>query len=208
MLWKMDREVILERFAGRNMPCVAYDERMNLYARLATEVQGLQMERDVDFVRLSYAPLAQYIQAEANAWMFAYGRLLNETSRKRLADLNAKLDKLEEDLERPPDTMADLKFVLSVIDQIWERNSEIEDQYNDISERYRTLVMYKHPLSADELHAVSMLNGRWHGIMQKVSVFLSSPFDPFFCKFLFQVLTSPPFFHGQRRARSTTAWSL
>ena len=46
------------------------------------------------------------------------------------------------DLKRPPDTLEDHKFVLSVIANIRAIFLTVELKYHDIRERYRTLVMY------------------------------------------------------------------
>ena len=47
------------------------------------------------------------------------------------------------DLKRPPDTLENLKFVLSVIASIRNMSLDVELKYVDIQERYRTLRMYK-----------------------------------------------------------------
>ena len=52
------------------------------------------------------------------------------------------LQRLSADLKRSPNTLEDLKFVLSVIANIRAISLDVELRYRDIRERYRTLVMY------------------------------------------------------------------
>ena len=50
---------------------------------------------------------------------------------------------LYNDLARSPDTLEDLKFVLSIIAKIRDIQLNVELRIVDIQERYRTLCMYK-----------------------------------------------------------------
>ena len=52
------------------------------------------------------------------------------------------IQRLSADLKRLPNTLEDLKFVLSVIANIRAISLDVELRYRDIRERYRTLVMY------------------------------------------------------------------
>ena len=47
---------------------------------------------------------------------------------------------------RVPDSLEDLKFVLKTINDIKDMSLEVEFQYLDIKERYRTLDMYNIPV--------------------------------------------------------------
>eukprot|EP00727_Mastigamoeba_balamuthi_P006867 m51a1_g2800 putative dynein heavy chain axonemal (4501) ;mRNA; f:77561-92205 len=164
VLWKLDREIAMDRCAGKNLTCVEFDEKMSLYAKLASEVQAINPEKDVDFIRLSSAPLIQYILTEAAAWGFAYGKLLNDSARTRVQGLNETFLQYETDLERIPETMDDLKFILGLIEQLRERTNEFDARQEDILERYRTLAMFKHPVSIEEIEAVPKLALRLRGL--------------------------------------------
>lgn len=37
-LWKLDKTIMLEKFASKNPTCVAYDDKLQFYSKLATEV--------------------------------------------------------------------------------------------------------------------------------------------------------------------------
>lgn len=64
-------------------------------------------------------------------------------------------------MTRSPDTLEDLKSVLSVISNIRFMSLDVEIQYRDIKERYRTLTMYKIPVSEDELELVVNIDEKW-----------------------------------------------
>ena len=37
-LWKLDKSIMLEKFAAKNLSCVAYDDKLQFYSNLADEV--------------------------------------------------------------------------------------------------------------------------------------------------------------------------
>ena len=61
------------RFSDKKPSVVAYDEKLGLYSKLLREVDTLNMEKDVDFIRISCVPLIAAVKSEASAWLFALG---------------------------------------------------------------------------------------------------------------------------------------
>eukprot|EP01105_Mastigella_eilhardi_P016134 TRINITY_DN3695_c0_g1_i1.p1 TRINITY_DN3695_c0_g1~~TRINITY_DN3695_c0_g1_i1.p1 ORF type:complete len:4489 (-),score=1285.68 TRINITY_DN3695_c0_g1_i1:87-13553(-) len=165
VLWSIDREIAMEKYAQKDSSSVEFDEKLAMYTKLSHEVQNLPLEKDVDFIRAISTPLSTAVQGEVAAWIFSYGKLLNDSARKRLMALNGTINRLEMDLQRTPETMEDLKFVLTVIEQIWSQTMVIESQYDDVSERYRTLDLYGFPTPQEELDLVSKLVGRWNELL-------------------------------------------
>jgi dynein heavy chain len=66
---------------------------------------------------------------------------LHAASREKLYELHEEFRQIEANLNRQPDTMEDLKFILNVIDQIWSSSMDMEMKYMDIEERYRQVLI-------------------------------------------------------------------
>ena len=64
------------------------------------------------------------------------GKLLNISARDNMESLKSTIDQLEKDLERPPDTLEDLKFVLKTISNIQDITLDVETRARDIKERW------------------------------------------------------------------------
>jgi hypothetical protein len=95
--------------------------------------------------------LVASVKSEASAWLFALGtwlsplcssysniqigKQLNDSAKASLLELNEQLGKIQEELQRSPDTMDDLKFMLNVIDQIYAQSVDIEAKFLDIEVR-------------------------------------------------------------------------
>ena len=57
---------------------------------------------------------------------------MNSSAKEALLRLSGELAQLSQDLERPPDTLEQLKFVLQKIADIRDISVEVEMQYRDI----------------------------------------------------------------------------
>lgn len=58
------------------------------------------------------------------------------------------LQKLSVNVNRPPETLDDLRVVLTAFGVLKSISMDVELRYLDIAERYRTLAMYNIPVSA------------------------------------------------------------
>ena len=63
--------------------------------------------------------------------------------------------------------MDDLKFVLSEIANIRRISLDVELEYRDIQERYRTLAMYKLPVTTEEQQWCAELETQWMNLAVK-----------------------------------------
>merc|ERR1711871_1507795 len=133
-----------------NPSCVQFDQQLIKYSKIAQEAESTPHEKDIEFVRISVTSLLKDIEEHANDWVVAIAKLLNNSVKQHLIDLDELMGEFSVNMDRSTDTLEDLKFILNVITEIHDRSMDIELQYTDIEERYRTLRMYKHPISEDE----------------------------------------------------------
>ncbi|XP_007489994.2 dynein axonemal heavy chain 10 isoform X1 [Monodelphis domestica] len=141
-LWKLDKAIVMEKFAAKKPPCVAYDDKLQFYSKIAYEVTRQPLIRDDQCIRLQLGPLAYTVQESARSWVVSLGRLLSESAKEELILLHEELETLRKNLQRPPTSLEDLKFVLATIAEIRSISFAVEVRYKDIQERYRTMALY------------------------------------------------------------------
>lgn len=90
-LWKLDKAIVMEKFAAKRPSCVMYDDKLQFYTRISMEVAQQACWKDEHIVRLNLKPLAQAVQENAQAWVTSLGRLLNESVREDLLSLQSSL---------------------------------------------------------------------------------------------------------------------
>ncbi|KAM5237710.1 dynein axonemal heavy chain 10 [Ctenodactylus gundi] len=160
-LWKLDKAIVMEKFAARKPPCVAYDERLQFYTRIAQDVLRQPLLRDERCVRLLLGPLATTVQESARSWVVSLGKLLNDSAREGLFSLQEEIEHLNKNLKKHPSTLEDLKFVLATIAEIHSKSLAMELRYRDVQERYRTMAVYNiHPPDAEK-ELVEKIEGMW-----------------------------------------------
>lgn len=74
---------MMEKFALKNPSCVSYDEKLQSYCSLKEQVGNQPMVKEVDFIRLHLAPLAESVQDNANAWVSSLGQFFTFYNFKR-----------------------------------------------------------------------------------------------------------------------------
>ncbi|XP_027024931.2 dynein axonemal heavy chain 10 isoform X2 [Tachysurus fulvidraco] len=166
-LWKLDKAIMLEKFAAKKPSCVIYDEKLQFYSHISQEVAQQPRVVDENIIRLNLEPLRHTVLENAQAWVTSLGRLLNDSARGELYALHNEFQQLLENLKQSPDTMEDLKSVLGTISDIRDMSLSVEMRYRDIQERYRTLAMYNIQVAEDELNLVSRIADLWREVFSE-----------------------------------------
>lgn len=166
-LWKVDRAITIQKFAVKSPTCAQYDEKLQLYSRLADDIHSNGTMRDVSFVRLHITPLIESVQSSAFSWVISLGAALRESINTGRDELLASMRKWQEDLSQTPDDLESLKFILRTIADIRDYNMTAELHYADLIERFRTLRMYPQAeYSESDEQSVLALPGQWAALCQ------------------------------------------
>lgn len=91
LLWKLDKDVVIEKLAAEKPACITFDEELQFYMKVAQEVTQQPLIKDEQCVRLQLAPLACTLQASARGWVTALGKLLNQSAREELFRLQEEI---------------------------------------------------------------------------------------------------------------------
>ncbi|KAM3661462.1 dynein axonemal heavy chain 10 [Ammospiza maritima maritima] len=164
-LWKSDKDAVLDRLAAQKPPCVVFDEHLQFYMTITQEVTQGPLVKDEQFIRLQLAPLASAVKDTARNWMLSLGKLLNESAKEELLSLQDEIQKLSENLNKPPETLDDLRVVLGAFAVVRDIAVEVELRYLDIGERYRTLELYNLPVPEEEILQSDGVREAWETLL-------------------------------------------
>jgi dynein heavy chain len=104
------------------------------------------------------------MHAQTRDWLVEIGRHLNESAKLKLDKLWKAIKVYNEFLTTTPGTIEDLKEVLNLIKEVQEISPEMELEYIDIGERYRTLHMYcskLYSISEEEVAQAGHVRQMW-----------------------------------------------
>ncbi|KAL4700985.1 hypothetical protein H8959_014989 [Pygathrix nigripes] len=163
-LWKLDKAIVMEKFAAKKPPCVAYDEKLQFYSKIAYEVMRHPLIKDEHCIRLQLGHLANTVQENAKSWVISLGKLLNESAKEELYNLHEEMEHLAKSLRKIPNTLEDLKFVLATIAEIRSKSLVMELRYRDVQERYRTMAMYNLFPPDAEKELVDKIESTWSNL--------------------------------------------
>ncbi|XP_074916070.1 dynein axonemal heavy chain 10 [Chelonoidis abingdonii] len=164
-LWKLDKAIVMEKFAAKKPACVTFDEKLQFYVKIAQEVTQQPLIKDEQCIRLKLGPLAYTVQENAKGWVTSLGKLLNESAKEELFSLQEEIERLSQNLRKTPDSLEDLKFVLGTIAEIKDMTLQVELKYLDIQERYRTLAVYNIPTTEEERELVNKIKQMWETLL-------------------------------------------
>ena len=119
---------------------------------------------------MSVGGLLKDIQDHARAWVTAIAKLMHSMVKQDLVDMHELIHEFSDNLDRNPDTLEDLKFVLNMVGEITCKSMEIELQYSSLEEKYRTLRMYAFPVPEDEADMVDHMRTRWEELCKKAKL--------------------------------------
>ncbi|NXL10089.1 DYH10 protein, partial [Mesembrinibis cayennensis] len=91
LLWKLDKDIVMERLAAEKPACITFDEELQFYMKVAQEVTQQPLIKDEQFIRLQLAALAYAVQENARGWVISLGKLLNEPAREELCSLQEEI---------------------------------------------------------------------------------------------------------------------
>lgn len=90
-LWKLDKAIVMEKFAAKKPSCVAYDEKLQFYSRITQEVAQQALVKVEQCLQLNLESLAQTVEENAKGWVNSLGKLLNESAKEELYNLKDEL---------------------------------------------------------------------------------------------------------------------
>ncbi|NXA37419.1 DYH10 protein, partial [Eudromia elegans] len=92
LLWKLDKDIVMEKFAAKKPACVVFDEKLQFYTKIAQDVTQQPLLKDERFIRLQLGPLAYTLQESARGWVISLGKLLNESAKEELVSLQEEIE--------------------------------------------------------------------------------------------------------------------
>lgn len=164
-LWNPKKLAGLERLRQKHPDTAYFDKQLQKFTQLSNSVQNLPREKDIEFIRIECAPLIKAIRKQAEDWISRYGEILREVAESQLYVLKTKMDKLNRDLERDTTDINNLKFVLNTVGEIQSMSMEMEIDFQDVIEKFRTLRMYNVSIKKTDGDLVDTIENMWQDLV-------------------------------------------
>ncbi|XP_076363131.1 dynein heavy chain at 89D isoform X2 [Tachypleus tridentatus] len=170
-LWNYDKHAICEKFAAKLPSIVAFDDKFQYYFKRIKQVEVVPKVRNEGCIRVQLFPVGEAVENHAREWILLLGRHLNDCARNSMQSLNTQFENLNIQLEKKPETLDELKLVLSTIAEINDMSLEVDTSLGEIEEKYRMLYMYHVPISDEETELLNVMRATWSDLFFKAKKF-------------------------------------
>jgi dynein heavy chain len=164
-LWNAKRRARLEKLVDRPPTDVFLDKAMRIYDGVIASVHDTPCTKDIQFLRIDCVAIASGIIKVSNEWKQSYGRIGHELAENALTGITTTIRELNGEISKDPKDLDALKLVLNNIAGIQERGMEMELQYKDVVERFRTLRNYDIEVPEEQCVQADKLGEQWHQLV-------------------------------------------
>merc|ERR1711871_635441 len=161
-LWDEAARRELDKLADEPRGVVYFDAKLETYAGIAGDALSRDRCTDVDFLRINCDDVANGVASQSLSWRDQYGKVLRDVSFEKMTQLVDSWDAWRRDIDGTTcDSIETLMFVLNTIAKVVDASMDMELQYADVIERYRTLERHSVNIEAHELELAHSLAEKW-----------------------------------------------
>lgn len=138
--------------------------------------------RDISFFRVDCTEVAYSYKREINRIKLEFGEVMHTIVKDKVANLEKECEAYIDDLNTQCSELEDLKFVLNVIQEVYNKNMEMSLRIDEILEWYRILNLYEIELVNEEIVRYQELKQKWQNVMnyaKTINIRLKSIKDKF-----------------------------
>ncbi|GAB1598225.1 dynein axonemal heavy chain 10 isoform X2 [Argonauta hians] len=166
-----DKQSVLNRWVLTKPTLIDYDNKFQYYYNCIGEISQEQVLKKHEFIEVSIKPLATTIQQHLQTWIHVLGKILHDSANDSLVNIRDTLITKDKELDHPPDTLDDLKFVLMTINSIRLMSIDVELKICHIEEQFRTLELQHVLVTEEEKKSVIELFQFWSDLLNKARAF-------------------------------------
>ncbi|CAM38695.1 putative dynein heavy chain [Leishmania braziliensis MHOM/BR/75/M2904] len=163
-----DKKISVEQQAKSQLQWIDYDAKFQLYFNMIHDFDEENHLHDFGFMRCDETPFYTELVGHVYQWVAMEGAQLSDTVRTRMMQRYNTIKKINEDLMRPCDNIADLKLVLEVMHNARTSSLEVEQAVREIEYVYSSLQHYGVPLDAEMVKLAMSLQDMWSCTLARV----------------------------------------
>ncbi|CBZ30501.1 putative dynein heavy chain [Leishmania mexicana MHOM/GT/2001/U1103] len=163
-----DKKISVEQQAKSQLQWIDYDAKFQLYFNMIRDFDEESHVHDFGFMRCDETPFYTELVGHVYQWVAMEGAQLSDTVRARMTQRYNTIKKINEDLMRPCDNIADLKFVLEVMHNARTSSLEVEQAVREIEYVYSSLQHYGVPLDPGMVKLAMSLQDMWSCTLARV----------------------------------------
>ena len=144
----------MKEFSAKNPELDDFEEKLKVFSQVEDEIENIVTTFQVGAMALMTEKLKDRLKEYSKMWKMAFTKDLHKRAKHRLESLFDYIKTTTNKLAKDVTTIDSLRFVMSTLKQIREKESEIELEIRPIEAMYALLdKYYSHGMDRDEIDA-------------------------------------------------------
>ena len=160
LLWEMDRDAFIRRYAKANRPLEQFEIDIQRYRDQQLDIQQEDVSDNITFIRVDYAELKSKLAMYAVDWQSRLTSLLNSNAKSDLQALNDVMDQATVSLTNQPTNLEELGNKLQMLESFTtnaESAAAFDGKFGPVEKKYGSLAKFDVQVSDEELASLSEL---------------------------------------------------
>ncbi|GBG28853.1 Dynein heavy chain 5, axonemal [Hondaea fermentalgiana] len=162
-LWKDDMEFMYKRFIDRNPSIDEFEAELSRFVSIESQIRQIPGVHNIGALSLNTNNLKLQLQSEASQWKVQYSDKVHQQASEAMENLLEYIRLTHQRVGREVNSLESLRFVMSVLKEVRERESTIEQEITPILDMYDMLDHYLPPgvVGKEEMDKKGIIRSSW-----------------------------------------------
>jgi dynein heavy chain len=168
-LWKSDADAIYKEFMKKNPVVDDYERELAKFALVDDQITSVHLMVNLGALSLNNSPIKTQLRHLNSVWKAQYSDKLHKTATAQLTHLTEYFKSTLTKLNREPDSLDSIKYLMDALNEIRDREASIDMQINPVTDMYALLEIFLPEgfMSKDEGDMRAMLRANWMKLRDK-----------------------------------------
>lgn len=166
-IWKDDKDLQYRKFAAGNPVIADYENELRRFMNTEKEIERIPPLHNIGALSLNTANLKLQLRNESRQWKIQYSTKVHQQARDAMSSLLEYIRVTTNKLQVEVTDLDSLRFVMTVLKEIRERESSIEMELTPITDMYLMLEHYLPGgiVDKDEMDRKSIMRPSWRKLV-------------------------------------------
>ena len=161
-LWKRSSHEALKLFNKSNPQLENFEEKLKEFDGFLNQVQQIESSNQIGALSLKTDYVKQGLKRWIDSWKDAFSRDLHKKAKTLLENLTDEIKQIKLKIEKPAKDIDSLGGVMSALEEIRKKQSDIALQFKPINDMYALIDTYfSHIMEKDEIDSKTTMQKDW-----------------------------------------------
>ena len=167
-LWKDDKELAYKRFVVKNPTIDGFAQELNKFLAVEEEIANIESLHCIGALMLNTTNIKMQLRTECNLWKVLFSNKLHQKAKDATFQQHEYIRLTINKLNAEVDSLDTLRYKMSILAEIREKESTIVTELNPILDLYTMLNKYIPDgiMDKDELEQKSTMHSAWRKLVE------------------------------------------